>query len=193
VTYRLTLVPSVKEHPSPKQFAPIDLGIEIWSFQGSVVILNDMDVLGRMNMSGGRCGSIAFVDSPGIAKAEFSLLKLVDAEPIGVLQDGTLRINHGDDRIEISGVRNGIPPTVLEGGPYVVWVRWLPPSQTLEEYRQVHKERLAVLRDKIGSADSSVSPATIARLEQLVESGRVLYLSTGTREPKAGEVEPSDK
>ena len=38
--------------------------------------------------------------------------------------------------LRITNVKNGANAVVLPGGPYVVWVRWNKPTQSLEEYRQ---------------------------------------------------------
>jgi hypothetical protein len=185
--YRLNLSPTIAEVPLPKPFRASDLALEKWSFQGSTVILNDQDYMGQMNMG---AAPIAFIDIPGLAKIEFSLLKLTDAEPSGTLQDGTLRIKHKDQALRVTDVRNGIPPETLRGGPYQVWVRWLKPSQTIEQYREEQNELLATL--KSGDTSKSISIWAIERVLKLSESGRVLEMSSGIRGAKKGEIKPSD-
>jgi hypothetical protein len=71
--------------------------------------------MGQLRMSG---GPPAFCDIPGLARIEFSLLHLKNAEASGALEDGVINIIHQDTAIRISEVRNGTNAQVLAGGPY---------------------------------------------------------------------------
>jgi hypothetical protein len=185
--YRLNLVPRVISHPRPKQFDAMNLGLQRWNFRRSPVIVNEQDLLGEINMAG---GEIAYVDIPGFANVEFSLLPLRDAKPEGVLDGGTISIEHESQRLTISNVRTGDNPNTLIGGPYKVWIRWKKPSQTVEQYHDAVKKRLAILKAKIADGSLDVSEGTIERLEKAIEAGRVLMLTNGVRSVSKGEISP---
>src|SRR5438876_9699866 len=74
--YRLSLIPSIREKPMPKQFQVTELRLEYWSFPSSPVIVNDQDYIGRLGMGS---GPLAWCDIPSLARVEFSLLHLKDA------------------------------------------------------------------------------------------------------------------
>lgn len=168
--YCFSLNPSVIVQPT-KQFKVGELRLAGWDFPASPVILNDQDYLGEMGMSGGQLASI---DVPGLARIEFSLLHLKDAAPIGKLKDGVIKIDHKDGTtLRITNVKNGASPTVLPGGPYVVWVRWNKPTQSLEEYRQDLKETIASLKKQVDDGDLAPRPGVLERLEKMLDSGRV--------------------
>ena len=189
--YVLNLFPRIIEQPLPKTFRASDLALEHWHFQGSHVILNDQDYLGQLNMGS---SPIAWIDVPGLAKVEFSLLPLTEANPEGVLENGTVRISHKNEcRIRVTNVRNGTPSEVLQGGPYRVWVRWLDPSQTVEQYRQAQKVQLASLKEQVKKGDLDLPQGTIDRLERLATSDRILQISGGLRGARKGEIERSDE
>ena len=185
--YRLNLLPRVISHPRPKQFDAMNLGLQHWNFKRSPVILNEQDLLGEMSMAG---GEIAFVDIPGLANVEFSLLPLRDAKPKGVLKGGTISIQHESQRLTIGSVRTGNNPNTLIGGPYKVWIRWKKPSQTIEQYRDELKKQLPILRAKIADGSLNVPEGTIERLEKAIKTGRVLLLSSGMRSVPKGDVSP---
>ncbi len=183
--YRLALVPKVIERPKPVQFNASDLHWEYWSFPSSPVIVNDQDYIGRLAMSS---GPIAFCDIPGLARIEFSLLHLKDAEPIGSIEDGVINITHpGGTTLRISDVKNGSAREELPGGPYRVWVRWSKPSQTIEQYRESMKRQVASLRERVKNGEATLSEASLKRLEQMSEAGRIGLSENGIRP-----VEPDD-
>jgi len=174
--YRLNLTPSVLVHPT-KQFKSSELRLENWSFPGSPVILNDQDYLGELSMSGGQ---LAHCDIPGLARIEFSLLHLKGASPIGKLADGVINITHKDGTtLRISNVMNGTNAAVLPGGPYVVWVRWNKPTQSMEEYRQVLKATIAALKKQVSDGDLVPRPGVLERLERTLVSGQVGLIEFG--------------
>jgi len=184
--YRLNIVPSIKEHPLPKTFEVSKLSLEKWHFKGSQVILNNQDYLGEMNMGS---SPIAWVDIPGLAKVEFSLLKLSKAKPIGVLADGVVRIEHENGHsLRITNVLNGTPSDVLKGGPHRVWVRWLEPTMSLEQYSEEAGLRIQSLKSKIAAGNLELPKGSIERLEQLAASDRIFEISSGIRGVRKGDV-----
>lgn len=188
--YRLSLFPHVVISPGPKIFRAADLKLDHWSFHDSQIILNDQDYLGQMNLSS---SPIAWIDIPGLAKVEFSLLPLTGAAQEGVLRNGTIDITHNNKtRLRITNVRNGVESEVLQGGPYHVWIRWLKPSQTVDQYRESWKKQLSAIRQQIASGDLELPQGTVERLQRLVKSDRILQVNCGARCPQKGELlEPS--
>lgn len=188
--YRVTIVPRVLQQIEPRTFRISDLRMDTWRFEDSTVILNDQDYLGSLNASG---LEIAFVDVPGLAKVEFSLLPLTGAKPEGVLENGTLRIKHNDETLRITNVKNGIGSSTLPGEvPYHVWVRWNKPSQTIDEYRESMKLRIKDLRERSARGDIDVSNQTLERLEHAVQSGRVLQFQRGVRGAQDADLRDAD-
>jgi len=183
---QLSLVPSIRDVPQPRQFKAADLHFENWSFPSSPLILNDQDYLGRLSMSS---SPVAFCDIPGLAKIEFSLLHLKDALPLGTLERGVINIQHENGTtLRISDVKNGSNRETLGGGPYRVWVRWLAPSETIEEYRKSLKQHLSKLKERVKNGDLTVSPKRLEQLERMSESGRVEVSEFGIRGVEDGEV-----
>jgi hypothetical protein len=87
-------------------------------------------------------------------------------------------------------VYNGLAGTVLGGGPYKVRVRWLDPSQTIEEYRLEMQNHLETIKAEVADGQRVSPPkGTLERLEKAVESDRVLMLSSGMRAPRKGELQ----
>ena len=183
--YRITLVPRIVQKVEPRTFRSSDLRLNTWRFQDSVVVLNDEDYLGTLNVAG---AEIAWIDVPGLAKVEFSLLPLKGAESEGVLKDGTIRIKHSETRLRITNVKNGFGSTSLPSVPYHVWVRWDKPSKSIDDYRESMKQRIRNLREKSERGDIVVSKQTFKRLEQAASTGRVLQMSGGVRRAKNGDV-----
>ena len=185
--FRLSILPQITEHPQPKTFNTSDFAFEKWHFKGSQVILNGEDFLGEMNSAS---SPIAWVDLPGIAKVEFSLLKLTRAEPMGVLKNGTIRIKHPEGAyLQITNVLNGDPADVLQGGPYHVWVRWLEPSLSAEEHRDAVKQRLVDLKAQVAAGELKLPKGALERLEKRANSDRILSLTSGIRGTRAGDLE----
>jgi hypothetical protein len=178
--YWLNLIPSMVENPKVRQFKVSDLHLENWSFPASPVVVNDQDYIGQLSVSG---GSLAWCDIPGLAKIEFSLLHLKNADPIGMLSDGVINIKHGDDTtLRISNVRNGVNGDMLSGGPYRVWVRWNKPTQSVEEYRQSLEEQIVKLTERVKNGDPSLPPDSLERLKKMRQSVRVEVSSFGVRQ-----------
>jgi hypothetical protein len=184
--YRLNLFPRILEHPTAKTFRAADLSLEEWHFNDSPVILNDQDYLGTLNMGH---APIAWIDIPGLAKVEFSLLPLTGSKPEGVLEEGSVNITHNSDtRLRISNVRNGFPSATLVGGPYRVWVRWAEPTETIEEYRQALKGQLETIKQQAKDGDIDL-PQGVDRLERSLNSDRLLLISSGIRSAGNGDID----
>lgn len=176
---QLSLVPSIRDVPQPRQFKAANLGLENWTFAASPVILNDQDYLGQFSMSS---SPVAHCDIPGLAKIEFSLFHLKDAQPLGTLERGVVTIRHENGTtLRISDVKNGGNPEVLRGGPYKVWVRWLKPSETIEEYRESTKKHLSLLKERIKDGELAISAKRLEQLEKMTESGRIEVSEFGAR------------
>src|SRR5262249_28613285 len=138
--YKVNLMPHLTVAPEPRQFKVTDLRLDAWGFPSSPVLVNDHDYIGRLGMS---YGNLATCDIAGLAKIEFSLLKLKDSQPWGVLNDGVITITHEDGTtVAISDVKNGSDHNMLQGGPYQVWVRWNKPTYTIDEYRELMKKQI---------------------------------------------------
>jgi hypothetical protein len=182
--YRVSILPRIEEHPQPRQFTASERRYEYFGFPSSPVVLNDMDYVGRLAMSSGQ---FVFCDIAGLARVEFSLLHLKDAKPEGTLKDGVITITHGDTTLRISDVKNGVDAETLRGGPYKIWVRWKPPTMSVEEYRKELTQRIASLKRRIKDNDLTLSPGTIERLEKMSASGRIGLSENGLRG-----VEPED-
>jgi len=175
--YRLNLTPRMVENPKVKQFKVSDLHLENWSFPASPVIVNDQDYIGQLSVSG---GSLAWCDIPGLAKIEFSLLHMRNADSIGTLSDGVINIKHEDGTtLRIANVKNGINGDMLSGGPYLVWVRWNKPTQSVEEYRQSLKKQIAKLTERVKNGDPSLPLGSLKRLEKMSRLDRVEVSSFG--------------
>ncbi len=183
--YRLSLSPTIVEAERPRQFKLNNLQLESFGFPNSPIILNDHDYLGRLSMSS---SPLAWCDIPGLAKIEFSLLPLKDSKPLGTLNEGLLRIVHEENTIEISGVRNGAQREILSGGPYKVWVRWLPPTQTIEEHREAAKKHFAELRQRVQDGEIELPPGALERLEKRYAAGGRIGLNSGIRGFEPGEL-----
>ena len=175
--YRLNLFPRVNQFPQPKTLDTKALRLEDWTFQSSAVILNDQDYMGRLGMSS---GPFAWLDLPGLAKVEFSLVNFRGAEPIGTLQNGTIQINHESGQaLQVFDVRNGVHRQTLQGGPYTVFVRWSAPTSTKEQYRKKLVETIARVRKQIESGEPPLTKALIERLERARDSDRIMMMSNG--------------
>jgi hypothetical protein len=184
--YRLNLTPRVIELPKPKQFQVHDLRLERWSFASSLIVLNKQDYLGLFSAGP---GELAWCDVPGLAKIEFSLLRLKDSRAWGNLQDGTINITHPDGTtLRISNVMNGVQQQLLEGGPYQVWVRWMKPTHSVEECRDKLRDEIAALKQQEADGDLSFRPEVLQRLEKESESDRPTFISVGF-----GPVYPADR
>lgn len=183
--YRVDVLPRVIKHPAPMQLDPAKLGLDRLSFQQSQVVLNRQDLLGEMSMSS---GPIAHIDVPGLAKVEFSLRQLKDASPTGTLNEGTVTITHQDQHLTFHNVRTGNSPVVLPGGPYRVWVRWSKPSQSIDEYKEALKQKLPILKAKMAEGSLDPHPAMIERLEESIATGRVVFLKSGIRGFRPGDL-----
>jgi hypothetical protein len=188
--YKLNIVPRIVEMQAPIQFKASNFRLESWSFPASPVILNDRDYIGEMGMTG---GSLAWCDIPGLARIEFSLLHLKDALPIGTLSNGVLTITHeSGNTLRISNVMNGTLEAALQGGPYIVWVRWNKPSMSVPEFQAAMKAQLTMVKEKVKNGDMTLPPGSLERLEKMCESGRFGLLSAGVQDVKPDDlVEPA--
>ena len=168
--YWLSVVPHIKVEPTPVQFKAKNLHLERFAFPSSPVIVNDQYYVGRLGL-----GNVELVTChiAGLASIDFSLLHLKGATPIGTFKDGEIDIAHESGAtLRISDVKSGNNGQVLAGGPYRVWVRWNKPTQSIEEYREVLKKDIVSLKEQVKSGDSSVTPETLERLEELSHTVR---------------------
>ena len=108
-----------------------------------------------------------------MAKIEFSLIPFKGARELGQLKDGTVKIQHEGRSLQIHQVRNGAPASELQGGPYALYVRWSPPSHTVEESRQIQKRQLDELRTQLENGDGNVTEESLRILELNTEKRRV--------------------
>lgn len=164
--YQLNLTPSVAlVQLRAKSFQEAADDLYRLKFHSSRIILNDKQYVGRMLASDAEVFSVELC---GVAAVEFSLRHLKGAEPWGKLQNGQITLSHPDGTsIEIGNVGSGADDRLVGGGPYVVWVRWNKPHQTVEEYRT----ELAAYRDRMKSGAANMSREntnadTLAFIEQ---------------------------
>jgi hypothetical protein len=182
--YQLNLTPSVTSvRLSPEPFQKVADDLYCLRFHSSRITLNDKQYIGRMLASDAEVFS---VDVCGTASLEFSLCHLKDAEPCGRLQDGQITLNHPDGTsIEIGNVTNGADDRLISGGPYLVWVRWGKPKQTVEEYRA----ELAARRDRVKSGDVPATAGTLAILDrELAREPGPWVVSSGARGLRSDEI-----
>jgi hypothetical protein len=185
--YQLLLVPTAVEHRGPRPFNTADFRLDHMNFPHSPVVLNDREYLGTMGVTG---TDIASVELPGVGDLEFCLRQFKGSEPLGQLHGGVLTIRHDKDTLTISNVSNGSRSEVLETGPYEVWVRWEPPTQTIEEYQAAFREELKALKKQAESANSTLSDDLVERLKKWETSGTPRVLSCGSRQFTAKDVVP---
>ena len=154
-SYQLNLTPNVvSTRLSPKPFQEAANDLYQLRFHASRIMLNDKRYIGRMLTSDADFFSIEVC---GLASLEFSLHHLKGAEAWGKLQNGQITLNNPDGTsIEIGNVTNGMDDHLVDGGPYIVWVRWKTPTQTVEEYRTA----MAEYREKVRSGAAGTGPAT---------------------------------
>lgn len=168
--YQLRLVPKVIESPLANRFDAKELRLEHFSFNNSKVILDDQEYLGTMSMFS---GVLVFVDIPGMAKIEFSLIPFKGSSEQGQLQNGTIKIHHEGRSLEILRVRNGVRASELQGGPYSLFVRWSPPTYSAEESHLMSKRQLDDLRTQLKNGEGNVTEEKLRFLEQSAEKRRV--------------------
>lgn len=186
--YQLCLVPTVREYPGPKLFDAREFRLEELNFPNSPVVLNDQDYLGSLGVSGAQLASI---ELPGVGNLELSLLHMKDAEPLGQLQHGVLTIRHDKETLTISNVSNGSQRQILDGGPYQVWVRWKPPTQTAEEFQNALRAEIAELKKQAESGNSKVPDDLLQRLKELDLQRPPRFLSCGARVLTKDELVPA--
>ena len=176
-SYHLNLTPtvvSVNLKPMPFQKAANDL--YRLRFHSSRIVLNDTQYIGRMMASDAEVFSIEVCD---VASLEFSLHHLKNAEPWGRLRDGQITLSHPDGTlIEIGNVTNGGADQLIDGGPFVVWVRWSESQQSCGEYRA----GLLALRESVASGDTSATAGTLSMIDsELARKPGPWVISSGAR------------
>ena len=126
--YLVNLTPAVKIiDNTPKRADETAFNIDRWVLNDAMVIFNDNLYVGKMNADG---GNLAFIDMPGMGKAEFAVKPFRNAQRLGTLKDGRINIQTEDGTvIDIYNVKNGTYKSQLPGGPYEVWVRWTAPTE----------------------------------------------------------------
>jgi hypothetical protein len=163
--YQLNLTPQVVSvRMSPQSFREAADDLYQLKFHSSRIMLNDTRYIGRMLASD---AEVFTIEVCGLASLEFSLRQLKGAAPWGTLQNGQITLKHPDGTsIEIGNVTNGADDRLVQGGPYLVWVRWNKPRQTVEEYRA----ELAAYRDNVKSGAAKPGAAnTIADALALID------------------------
>ena len=189
--YRATIIPHVKEYPATKVFRAEEMHFDQWHLSGSILILNDQDYLGTLGASG---GNLASVDVPGLAKVDFSLIPLKGSQPLGILHDGTITIRHEQTTLVIRDVRNGDLAETLKGGPYTVFIRWKPPSLTVEQYRDQVKLMVEQFKTRINDGDQSIptaASAAFAELQRMAKSDRVFMIGTSIQTAQQKDIDES--
>ena len=137
-SYKLNLTPSIKRIDQTKrQVEASTLKLDRWSFDQSDVIVDNWRYAGQIKASG---FTIVVMDIPGYARIKFSLQPFPNAQPLGTMQDGQVVIQKpggvNPQTVWIRDVKIGSPAITIPGGPYMVWVSWSPPSQTLIQAAQ---------------------------------------------------------
>ncbi len=190
--FRLNLMPSVQvATPAPKRFRAPDLKLDDWSFPNCPIILNDERYLGRISLSHGQ---LAWLDIPGTALVEFSLIQFIDAQPWGVLNDGVVSISHPDGAsLRIDRVKNGIHREMLRGGPYQIWVRWNQPTHSIEAHQELVKAQITKMRRQIEAGDLRLPKGTVERLEEANASDGICLISNGLRPLRPDEKMPEEE
>jgi len=182
--YQLNITPGVRViDNTPRRLDIRTLYLENWRFPDSPILVNDRTYVGRMTCSQ---SPVATLDITGVASVEFSLCRMTDSQPWGVLDNGVVTLTNPDDNttIQISNVANGGPHAVeLPGGPYQVWVKWSAPTHTIEEHRQ----ELVALRDRLRKEGELTADRADSFEKQLAaEPGPWVY-SLGVRGFRKGE------
>ncbi len=177
--YVVRIVPKVVEPPTAIKFDPTTLRLTYFSFDASPVILDDQEYLGTIQMAS---GEFVTFDITSIAKIEFSLVPFKGASERGFLKDGQIKIQHEGHSLMIQRVLNGSQSTVLQGGPYKLYVRWSPPTYTHEEAKKLMREQLAELKAQAAKGLGTQSPESLrvieAQMEKQLEQ-RKHYLTYG--------------
>lgn len=171
--YHLNLMPSVASvRLKPKSFQEASDELYRLQFHASRIILNDKKYVGRMLASDAQ---VFRIEMCGVASLEFSLRHLKGAEPWGRLQNGQITLSHPDGTsIEIGNVTNGAGDRLVGGGPYIVWVRWNKPQQTVEEYRAAlsqHRDQQKSGTTKNGANDTAAKALAVIDQELAREPG----------------------
>jgi len=182
--YFLILRPEVVEAKGPATFSVDKLAPFDWDFADSPVILDDEIFVGRIGMSG---GSLAGINIAGVTNLEFSLRPLKSAEPIGMLQNGTLTIKLDSHTIAISGIRNGADKIALDG-PFKVWVRILDNGGNIQEVQDAFRQQLELLEKRRADGDVSITDDVMARIKRFIKEGGPMLLGSNARDVRKDEL-----
>ncbi len=182
--YFLILRPEVVEAKLPATFSIEKLAPFDWDFDNSPVILDDEVFVGRIGMNG---GSLAGISIAGVTNMEFSLRPLKSAEPIGILQNGTLTIKLDSHTIAISGIRNGADKITLDG-PFKVWVKILDNGGNIQEVQDAFRQQLELLEKRRADGDGSITDDVIARIKRFINEGRPMLLGSNARDVRKDEL-----
>ena len=131
--HMFSLVPSiVVTRASPPR--PVDgTRLNHLMFVKAPVVLNESKFLGTIDELTG-ANEFAWIEVAGMARIEFSLIPMRDSKPLGVLKDGLLHITNADGTtVDIYDVLSDFTKSPLPDGPYKVWVRWKPATETVEQ------------------------------------------------------------
>jgi hypothetical protein len=187
-SYQLNLAPRVVSvQLSPVSFRKAADDLYRIKFRSSRILLNNKHYIGRMDDSDAEVFSVEIC---GMASLEFALHHLKDAEPWGRLQNGKIAINHPEgNSIEIGNVTNGEGDQLIDGGPYVVWVRWKNPHQSVDEYRA----ELSAYRESVTSGDATPTAGTLEIINrELAREPGPWVVSTGARGIRKSEIVGSE-
>ena len=161
-----------------------DFQIEKWTFSQCPVVVNESQYVGKMSVAR---GELAWMDIPGVAKFVFALVPFREAKPLGFLKDGHIRIIAEDGTtVDVSDVKNGIPPVRLLGGPYEVWVRWSPPTVSLSQeelsdlLQSLSTEQTKKALEKLAEVGLDIIPEHLEGIKAMMRDGRrVSFVSSG--------------
>lgn len=183
-SYQLNLVPSVVTVDlSPISFQKAANDLYRLRFHSSRILLNDTQYIGRMLATD---GEVFTINVCGVTSLEFSLHRLKNGNPWGRLKDGHIILNHPDGTsLDIGNVTNGEAKRHVDGGPFVVWVRWGEPQQTFEEYRS----ELLAYRKLVANGKVTASAKMLATVnKELAREPGPWVTSTGARDVQKGDI-----
>lgn len=143
------------------------------------------DDIGRIGMSG---GSLCGITISGVDDLEFSLKHIKNAEPIGLLQRGTLTIKKDDAVITISGVRNGAQKVTLDG-PYKVWVRSTGKDVKGKAFLEMMAVQIAAMRERKSEGDATLTDEMMKKVTRMVDKKRPMLMSAFTTDVKDRDLE----
>lgn len=186
--YMLTLTPKISIiDKKPVRANEAAFHLDRWVFNPSMVILNDENYVGKIGAIG---GPLAFIKMAELGNIEFSLIPFRDAELLGMLKDGQINILlENGTTIDIYNVKNGVYETELPGGPYELWVRWQPATESVTY--KVPDEQEWIRQIKSQFAEKGITLPSDKELQnqyELFKNKQHYILASGV-----GPIKPNDK